>query len=106
MAEPKAKSKSKKTFTRKKKVVYDRVRFTVPEVYGDDEEFDLPTMRQMPLGVERSMRTDPEKFLSWIIEHSTKEEAEAIDALVGDESITFMEAWRKASGAAAGKSKR
>lgn len=106
MAEPKAKSKTKKQFTRKKKVVYDRVQFTVPEVFGDDEEFDLPTMRQMPLGIERTMRTAPDKFLGWIIEHATPEEAAAIDSLVGDESTTFMDAWKKASGPASGKSKR
>lgn len=102
MAEPKAK---KKSFTRKKKVVYDRVRFTVPEIFGDEEEFDLPSMRQMPLGIERTMRTEPDKFLGWIIEHTTPEEAEAIDGLVGDESTVFMDAWKKASGPAAGKSK-
>ncbi|WP_087484930.1 hypothetical protein [Brachybacterium massiliense] len=103
MAEPKAK---KKQFTRKKKVIFDRVRFTVPEIFGEDEEFDLPTMRQMPLGIERTMRTEPDKFFAWVIEHSTDEEAEAIDSLVGDESMIFMDAWKKASGPASGKSKR
>lgn len=106
MAEPKATSKKKKSFTRKKKVVYDRVRFTVPEIFGDDDEFNLPNMRQMPFGVSREMRTNPQRFMNWIVDNATPEEAEAIDSLLEDESEIFMEAWGKASKAAPGKSSR
>lgn len=98
-------SKTKPKFTRKKKVVYDRVRFTVPEIFGADEEFDLPAMRQMPLGVSRTMKSDPTRFMNWIVDNSPSEEqADAIDSLSDDEAEQFMDAWGKASKAAAGKS--
>lgn len=102
-----SKSTKKKQFTRKKKVVYDRVRFAVPEIFEDDVEFDLPNMRQMPLGVSRTMRTDPTRFMNWITDNATSpEEVEAIDSLLEDESELFMDAWSKASKASAGKSSR
>lgn len=98
-------SKTKQKFTRKKKVVYDRVRFAVPEIFGEDELFDLPSMRQMPLGVSRTMRTDPTRFMNWITDNSpTEAQVEAIDSLSDEESDIFMGAWGKASKAAAGKS--
>ena len=102
MAEPK--SKQKKQFTRKKKVEYTRVTFAVPEIFGDDEEFDLPNLRQLPSGVQRQMRTSPDVFLNWIVDHVTAEEAEAIDTLDEEEHLEFLEAWSKASKVAAGKS--
>ncbi|GAA1714444.1 hypothetical protein [Brachybacterium phenoliresistens] len=105
MSESKSKKSKKKQFSRTTKVTYDRVQFTLPEVFGD-AEFDLPTMRQMPLGVSRTMKTDPRRFLNWIVENATPEEAEAIDSLVDDEALLFMDAWGKASKAAAGKSSR
>ena len=110
MAEPKAKSKSQKSFTRKKKVVYDRVRFTVPELFEDDAVFNLPSARQVPLGVQRKLTSEPGALENWMIENvagdNTEAQIDAIDSLFGEENKYFVEAWQKASKVDTGKSKR
>lgn len=107
MAEPKAK---KKQFTRKKPVNYDRIRFTVPELFEDDAVFNLPSARQVPLGIQRKLSTEPGAFENWMVENvagdDVEAQIEAIDSLVGEETQIFAEAWRKASKVDAGKSRR
>lgn len=100
------KSESKSSFKRKKKVVYDRVRFTLPEIFEDDAEFNLPAFRQVPNGVQRRLRTESGALLNFLADHVTDEELEAIDSLYDEENDAFMKAWAKASGIDLGKSSR
>lgn len=107
MAEPKAK---KGSYARKKKVAYDRVHFTVPELFEDDAVFNLPSARQVPLGVQRRLASEPGAFESWMVDNvggaNVEEQVEAIDSLFGEETQIFAEAWRKASKVDTGKSSR
>lgn len=100
----------KSKFTRKKKVVYDRVRFTLPELFDDDAEFNLPSARQVPLGVQRKLNTEPGAMENWLIENlggdDVEDQLEAIDDLSGEDIKLFVSAWQKASKADAGKSSR
>lgn len=103
---PKKKTETKTAFKRKKKVVYDRVRFTLPEIFDDDAEFDLPHFRQIPNGVQRRLRADSSVLLNFLADHVTEAEVDAIDSLHGEENQALMEAWAKASGVDLGKSSR
>lgn len=107
MAEPKAKKKSN-PYARKKSVVYDRVRFTVPELFDEEAVFNLPSARQAPLGIQRKLGTEPGALENWIIENlagdNVEEQRDAIDELFGEDVETFVKAWRKASKVDAGKS--
>lgn len=105
-ATTKKKAKSKTSFKRKKKVIYDRVRFTLPEIFEDDAEFNLPNFRQIPNGVQRRLRADSSVLLNFLADHVTEAEVEAIDSLHGEENQALMEAWAKASGVDLGKSSR
>lgn len=90
---------------RVKKVVYDRVRFTFPEVFGEEFEFDLPNIRQQPNSVARNMEKRPFVLTDWLADNSAPEMIEAFDLLQGDdENRDFMRAWAKASGVDLGKS--
>lgn len=108
MAEPKAKKKSN-AYARKKPVNYDRVRFTVPELFDEEAVFNLPSARQAPLGVQRKLNSEPGAMENWIIENlagdNVEEQRDAIDELFGDEVQEFVKAWRKASKVDAGKSR-
>ncbi|MCW1803876.1 hypothetical protein [Brachybacterium squillarum] len=100
----------KSKYARKKKVVYDRVRFTLPDLFDEEAVFNLPSARQVPLGVQRKLNSEPGVMENWLLENVSGDDVEdqiaAFDTLSGEEVKEFMRAWQKASKADAGKSSR
>lgn len=100
----------KSKFSRKKKVVYDRVRFTLPDLFDEEAVFNLPSARQVPLGVQRKLQSEPGAMENWLIDNLVGDDVDdqraAIDELSGEEIQSFVEAWQKASRTDAGKSSR
>lgn len=91
----------KKRFARKTAKRYERVTFTLEFIDG---EFDLPSFKQVPLGIQRkAMKGEVDPLYEFLEEQGGEDMVEIIDTFDADENQAFMDAWANASGVELGK---
>lgn len=91
----------KKKLQRKSEKHYEIVKFELDFIDG---EFEVPSFKQVPTGVQRkAMKGDINALAEFIENHAGEGVIEAFDDLDESESSAFMEAWAKASGVDLGK---
>jgi hypothetical protein len=92
----------KKKFTRKEAKRYELVRFQLDFIDG---EFEIPSFKQVPGGVQRKVATDVNDLYEFLRAHSTDGDdvIEILDDLDQDETATFLDTWARVSGVELGK---
>lgn len=93
--------KTKKKLARKVAKRYDRVTFELDFIEG---EFDLPSFKQVPTGVQRkTMKGDIDPLVDFLTANADEDVVEVFDDLDEDEAEKFLDAWSAASGVELGK---
>lgn len=91
----------KKKIQRKTEKRYEMVKF---ELDLFDGEFEVPSFKQVPTGVQRkAMKGDINVLAEFLGKYAGEDVIEAFDDMDEEESTQFMEAWAKASGVDLGK---
>lgn len=74
------------------------------EFEGFEGDFTLPALANLPLGVASALTNgDVQRLIEFIRDATSEDMAAAVEAIEGDETEAFMQAWSDASGVDSGK---